>query len=642
MSPRRIALLLALLPLAVVCLPAQQTPDAAPTPATAKTPTASAGSNQAVATIHVTSRLVVLDVVVTDGNGNPVKGLKQSDFALTEDGVAQSLYSFSEHDATDAPPAPATAVAPLPLNTFAVQPPLPEAGPKTVIVLDNIHYPNDPYTRADILAFLKTLAPGNPIAIIRMDWQGLHLVQDFTSDPQELQEAVASPRMLPPLPPINVNPWTVPPCALPYQGVIDPYGRLARYLDGIPGRINLAWVTDEGKPDRKVVLSIQADFPRLANLVRNLNGPTDVTQISRVVPYLIKAGGYIGGLLAPISNYAPMPMPQVYQAPVADPPLGCPLFPTAQGGLLANKEMADEATALGGHAFFDGTTKALAQIVALGSDYYSLSYVPTNPNWNGAYRKIALNVSGIPETGQSSFGWSAYGQPKVVYRRGYYARSKPAPSSESAAFGPNTLSPIATPSVGNRLVSSALPGVTPRAASTMETAMGFGTLTPNQIDFTIAVTPSAQIDKPRPGAALPKGNFISDLFRNDPRRNYRVHYQIAPNDLKFTRVGNGSYRDELQFVAIVYRDDGLLANSVSITAHIQVSAANLEKIMAAGVTFDQTIAMPVVSNPLPENFFLRVGVGEASTGHVGAIELPAEWIELPTATAVAVASRELP
>jgi hypothetical protein len=58
-----------------------------------------------------------------------------------------------------------------------------------------------------------------------------------------------------------------------------------------------------------------------------------------------------------------------------------------------------------------------------------------------------------------------------------------------------------------------------------------------------------------------------------PYRNVQLHYSINPHDLKFTRTVNDSYRDDLQFVAVVYRDDGLLANSASITAHIQVQFA---------------------------------------------------------------------
>jgi VWFA-related protein len=594
----------------------------------ASTPDSDLNQFPATPTLHVTAHLVELDVVVVDGNGNPVRGLKPSDFTLSEDGVSQHLNSFTEHQATPES-SPTTSEPSLPPNTFTVHPPLTEEGAKTVIVIANLHYPNHPLVRGDIEKFMRTVAPGNPIAIIRLDWLGLHLVQGFTSDPQLLQEAVASSRMLPPLPPLNVFPWTG--CRLPYQGVANPYHRLASYLAGIPGRINLALVSDEGKPDD----FRGNEYPELSSIISNLNGSTDVLRPGRVVPYAIKAGGYVGGMLQPY-DVPEIPIPQIIPGShAADDLADCPLMPAAQGGLLANQDMAD----MGGHAFFDGADKALSQIMALGSNYYTLSYVPTNPKWNGAYRKIAIKVSGIPQVPRSllGFGWSAYGQPNVLYRNGYFARLQPDPSSQSGStvFGRETAvapasKPIASSSPGVVPISAASPNVIPRATSAMEAAMGFGTLTPNQVKFTIKVTPSTTVEKRKTGRPPAKDNFLVDAFRDVSYRNYKVHYWIDPTKLRFSRTANGSYRDDLQFVAIVYRDDGLVANSVSVTAHIQVPANDLKTILATGVTFDQTFAIPIADKLLSQNYFLRVAVNETSTGHIGALEVPTDWIQLPS------------
>ncbi len=613
MSPVRVALLISLLATAARPLPAQ-TQTSPATPAN--------NSNRPVATLRATARLVILDVVVTDGNGNPVKGLKPSDFTLSEDGVPQNFASFSEHQAPVSNPV--ASETSLPPNIFTVQPPLTEEGTKTVIVLDMRYIPSYTLVRGDIQAFMKTVAPGNPIAIIRLDRRGMHLVQGFTTDPQRLQDAVAGNRILPPIMDITGR--------VPYAGVINPYQRLARYLAGIPGRISLAWVTDEGMPD-----SFRGnEYPDLTNMVSNLNASTNVLRLSRVVPYTIKAGGYIGGMLPPL----PVPdivLSRLFAESHLDIPPSDPVsFPTAQGGLLANQALADMATAAGGHAFFDGADKALAQVMALGSNYYTLSYVPTNASWNGAYRKIAINVSSVPQPSPSRFGWSAYGQPNVVYRPGYYARSKPDPSavSGSTTFGMETTAspanqPVAVPSPGIAPISASLPNVIPRAPSAMEAAMGFGTLTPDQVSFNIVVTPSPAVEKPKSTPPSAKDNFITDPFRNATYRNYKVHYWIDPRGLKFSRTANGTYRDDLQFVAIVYRDDGFVANSVSITAHIQASANNLDNLLTSGVTFDQTIAMPIADNAMAENYFLRVGIDETSTGHIGVLEVPADWIKLP-------------
>ena len=51
-------------------------------------------ASQEEPTFHSTTRLVVLDVVVTDQAGKPVTNLSQADFTLLEDGAAQSVASF--------------------------------------------------------------------------------------------------------------------------------------------------------------------------------------------------------------------------------------------------------------------------------------------------------------------------------------------------------------------------------------------------------------------------------------------------------------------------------------------------------------------------------------------------------------------
>jgi hypothetical protein len=445
--------------------------------------------------------------------------------------------------------------------------------------------------------------------------------------------------MLPPLP--NIDPLNVQ-----YHGISNPYRALAQYVDGVPGRINLAWVTDEGKPND----FNGQEYPDIVTIARNLSGSTDVVKLSRISFYAIQACGYAGCVQAP-----PIPeigIARVFPQSLSELPGDPPLMPAATGGsLLGNQALADLATSLGGHAFFDGTDRALAQILAIGSEYYTLSYVPTNSNWNGKYRQIAINVSGIPPTSPSRFGWTAFGQPKATYRRGYYAQSQPGPNpnpspnlSSKPSSEPGTSGfGLDTPSSPARtLISASLPGSSPHATPTLEKALGFGTLPPTQINFTIAVSPSAEIERNKADAVPEKANFVATAFRDLPYRNYRVHYWIDPKDLQFTHLANGSYRDDLRFIAIVYSDDGSVANSVSTTAHIQVSANNLENIMAEGVIFDENISIPTrreaaAVDVLAPNFFLRVAVNENSTGRIGALEVPVETIKLPPAQAVAAA-----
>ena len=66
-------------------------------PAQAQT-TSNVNQNQPT-TLTVSTKLVVVDIVVTDSTGNAVRGLHAEDFHLTEDGKAQSFASFEESNA---------------------------------------------------------------------------------------------------------------------------------------------------------------------------------------------------------------------------------------------------------------------------------------------------------------------------------------------------------------------------------------------------------------------------------------------------------------------------------------------------------------------------------------------------------------
>jgi hypothetical protein len=61
----------------------------------------------------------------------------------------------------------------------------------------------------------------------------------------------------------------------------------------------------------------------------------------------------------------------------------------------------------------------------------------------------------------------------------------------------------------------------------------------------------------------------------------------------------------------------------------------MEMIMSNGISLDQTIAVPVHGQEIASSFFLRAGVEEVSTGNIGAIEVPADRIQLPPASSLA-------
>src|SRR5262245_56037377 len=101
-----------------------QAPTKKPTPAQQQTPT-----------FRVSSNLVLVDCIVRDKKGNPVRDLRRSDFTVYEDGVPQEIVTFALEEipgsapetAAAAPAAPAPTPAAAPPAVTAAEPPKPAA-----------------------------------------------------------------------------------------------------------------------------------------------------------------------------------------------------------------------------------------------------------------------------------------------------------------------------------------------------------------------------------------------------------------------------------------------------------------------------------------------------------------------------------
>ena len=563
-------------------------------------------ASERVPTIQVTSRIVMLDVVVTDGQGHSVKGLKASDFALSEDGVPQKLDSFAE---VDAAPEQGANETPLPPDTFTVTPPERGTGATTVIVLAS----NTVFVRDQLKQFVATSPVDMPIAIFRIDCIGLHLVQEFTADRKVLMEAANSKRIMPG--------WPPPDCmARHVQAIGAPAQRLSSYLAGVPGRINVVWFGPN--PSYDLTGGLFEDLnsgvsPDLGEMLQNTGDRPGVHRLSRVVVYPIAAGG----LVAPnaclsqacVENYARL----------------------ISGGMAGCQQMMEAATKGGGKAFCDTNDfkSALAEVQATGSHYYTLSYRPSNPNWNGKYRRIKIDVPSLEQetVGDKVVDWfmqvpaSLY--PKVVYRDGYFAQDTPARAQTTPVSEPP---PGGAAAPQRKLISISPKGIPPgggtEGSGRMEAAMTFAKPTPTQVHFTVVVTPEPQVEKTKAGTPLPAENFLTGPFVGLAYRSYKIHYWVDPQDLHFERTAKGTYRDDFLFAAVIYRDDGIAVNSIaSNSAHIEVSEDDRDLLLSSGATFDQTIAIPVDESQ--GRYFLRAGVREAGLDRVGSLEVPTEWVK---------------
>ena len=154
---------------------------------------APAPESSTIPTFKAKARLVQVDVSVIDKQGRPVKGLKQSDFTVLEDGKPQDVNVFEEHVATAASATPASTAntAPaLPPNTFTNRLSTPVEETLNILLLDLWNTPlNDQaYARKQTIEFLKALPPGKRIALFVLSGR-LMLVQGFTNDSARLVAA---------------------------------------------------------------------------------------------------------------------------------------------------------------------------------------------------------------------------------------------------------------------------------------------------------------------------------------------------------------------------------------------------------------------------------------------------------------------
>jgi VWFA-related protein len=105
-------------------------------------------------TIKSEVQLVMVDVVVTSGNGRLVGGLRREDFQVAEDGGSQTISFFEEHKGTT----PAIiALPPMPPNVFTNYPTIKKTDSVKMFLLDalNTQNPDQAFVRGEMARYLQ-------------------------------------------------------------------------------------------------------------------------------------------------------------------------------------------------------------------------------------------------------------------------------------------------------------------------------------------------------------------------------------------------------------------------------------------------------------------------------------------------------
>jgi len=320
--------------------------------------------------LRVTSRLVVVDIVVFDKAGHPVSNLDRSQFEITENGVPQKITAFDPLSAHSMP----AGSAPIVHSTADLE----KIGdaPVDILVLDELNnsFSDSANARLQMLSFLQKQPEVLPVPtqLFATGESRFQVLHDYTQSRDELLKSVEKHFASPPVQQLDSVGLLVE-----TLGILS---QIAESSKGTPGRKNILWV-GSGYPMVNTMLLPISSETILQDAIRRVTGRMFD---SRMALMLIDPKG-IQEVDQGAENFATMDDMSAGIAPVTGPftgPLDFGTFAIATGGqILANRN--DVAAEIG-------------QSADNSQIYYTLSYSPTtgtpgnaNPE---AYRKIRIRL----------------------------------------------------------------------------------------------------------------------------------------------------------------------------------------------------------------------------------------------------------
>lgn len=331
-------------------------------------------------TIRRTSRLVILDVVVTDKKGDVVNGLTRDDFHVTELDQPETILNFEEagaHAVSDETP---------PINSTADLDRVAPRAPVNILLLDefNTRFEDEAFARYSLKKMLERQPERlrTPTMLIAVDLQKFTVLQDYTESKAALLGALDHH--------FAAYPWQV------HNGgwIAERYGtafatltRVAEAVVGHQGHKNMIWIGRGFPPFNFANAPVDASTRVESYVQQCVNELRD----ARVTLYTVDPAGV-------------MIDPGVYGAAAAfNDPFG--------GDYQFNKL----AKATGGRAFYgrNDVDAEIATGIRDGASFYSLSYRPDSASVDPKkFRRIKITLTRPDLT--------------ATTREGYYVQRGPA------------------------------------------------------------------------------------------------------------------------------------------------------------------------------------------------------------------------
>ncbi len=349
-------------------------------------------------TLSVTSRLVVLDVVVLDHSGKPVTNLDRSLFSITEDKLPQTIRDF------DAPsghlmPVSNDAV----VHSVADLPKIGQA-PVNVLVFDEVDTPFHQlaYARQMMEKYLKAQPAVLPVPtlFVAAGYSRMVVLHDYTQSRADLLESVQ--KHTADLDFTQIVNTLNGGAGGSENGLVKTLGamlQIAQSVTGIPGRKNVIWVGTGYNKAYDLTNISEKDHDKVVAAIKNV---TDKMLQARVTLYIIDPGGPLKADDVTDQTLDPSNVTSA-GSNIGD-------FGNFSDNMSMNK-FADNTggRVIGGRNDLDAQ---VAQVSQEGTEYYTMSYIPTGESDAAQpFRKIhvTVNVPGL----------------RVITREGYFTSSAP-------------------------------------------------------------------------------------------------------------------------------------------------------------------------------------------------------------------------
>jgi len=570
---------------------------------------------QATYTLRASVRRVYVDVVVSDANGHPLKGLKSDDFQVYEDGVPQPMRGFDVHELVRDEQAKPDLALDLPPNTFANLVRAPADSPVTVILYDMLNTPTDamPYAHGAIVKFIKEQKSGSRIAIFVLGSR-LRMLQGFTDDETRLMAAInnkdARPQqsaqlmvdttsstqlagivadlpvgattMLSDLKSLESTESTMM-LRQRLELTVNAFAQIAKFVSTLQGRKNLIWlsgsfpsgVLPNGDSAANGTASEFGDTYSLAEEVKDMDNELNV---AHVVVYPVDVRGLKVNPAFSAANNA-----QVGPVPLRTPDT----FYTQQAAEHGTMDSIAEST--GGRAFYNtnGLKEAMQSAMEDGSSYYTLTYEPTNAKEDGTLRHIKVLLR---EPGH-----------QLEYRRSYFASS----ALQAAALANIT-------------------GLKPKEDVFLDAGMQHGSPISPELFFETSVYPEGGVVMASPEEMEALSEFLKTKRGSKAPvspasvkvQHYRVNYVVLGRQLTLPSTSNGKYATDMRFALAAYSPESLILNGLEVSVKNEVPLDQLLKIRTQGYHASMIFVVPVEASAM------RLAAVDGIGNRMGTIEVP--------------------